>query len=277
MVQDVVDDHQQVFGRLLDGLGVFALFRVHFGVEHELAHAHDGVHRGADLVAHIGQELRLVVGRLLGHFLLLLEVAAMLPVAVHGIAESEGDQRHEAVKPAGPPVRGRQVDGHLQRFFRPNSFRIGGLDTKGVVAGIEIGIGGLALVAHILPVAVETDELIGVAVAGGANELQAGKFQGKDVVAMRQTHLAHKLRRNAQVVGFVQYLDARQHYPRRRRVGRDLLRVKSVNTVDPAEVDPAFVVEVRRGGVELLHVVFDRKMKEGLALRIEAADIVEAR
>ena len=58
-VQDVVDDRQQGVTAAPDGLGVVALLGVQRGVEQQAAHADDGVHRGADLVAHGGEEGRL--------------------------------------------------------------------------------------------------------------------------------------------------------------------------------------------------------------------------
>jgi hypothetical protein len=50
-------DAQQVFGRRLDRLQALSLVFVQWRVEHEFGHAEDGIHGGADLVAHVGQEL----------------------------------------------------------------------------------------------------------------------------------------------------------------------------------------------------------------------------
>ena len=65
-VQDVVDDDEQRFGRLPDGLQVVALDGRHLGLERQLRHAEDAVHRRANLVAHVRQELALGMARLLG-------------------------------------------------------------------------------------------------------------------------------------------------------------------------------------------------------------------
>ncbi len=46
-------------GGAVDGLGELALARRERGLEQQVAHADHAVHRGADLVAHVGQELRL--------------------------------------------------------------------------------------------------------------------------------------------------------------------------------------------------------------------------
>ena len=65
-VEDIVDDRQQRLARLGHGLGKLALFVVQLGVEQEAGHADDAVHRGADLVAHIGEKLTLRQIRRLG-------------------------------------------------------------------------------------------------------------------------------------------------------------------------------------------------------------------
>jgi len=63
-VEQVVDDAQQAIGRRLDRLQALPLALVQGRVEHQLGHAEDGVHGGADLVADVGQELRLHARRL---------------------------------------------------------------------------------------------------------------------------------------------------------------------------------------------------------------------
>ena len=64
-VQDVVDEGQEGFRRVLDGGQVFALLARELGVQRQLRHPHDGVHGRADLVAHVGQEVALGAGGLL--------------------------------------------------------------------------------------------------------------------------------------------------------------------------------------------------------------------
>ena len=59
-VEDVVDDDEQRVGRRRDGLaGIRAAPAVSRCVERELGHADDAVHRRADLVAHVREELAL--------------------------------------------------------------------------------------------------------------------------------------------------------------------------------------------------------------------------
>ena len=55
-IENVVDDGQQRITRPTNGFHIVALFIVEFGVEQESAHADDGIHRRADLMAHGGQE-----------------------------------------------------------------------------------------------------------------------------------------------------------------------------------------------------------------------------
>jgi hypothetical protein len=61
-VQDVVDDLQQVVGGHVDALQAVALARVLEVALDQVGQADDGVHRGADLVAHVGQEGALGAG-----------------------------------------------------------------------------------------------------------------------------------------------------------------------------------------------------------------------
>ena len=58
-VEDVVDDRQQRVARRAHHRRVAALLLVELGVEQQLRHPDHAVHRRADLVAHVGQELRL--------------------------------------------------------------------------------------------------------------------------------------------------------------------------------------------------------------------------
>ncbi len=58
-IEDLVDDPEQYFGRALRGCDVAVLLLVEPGLTHQLQHAENAIHRGADFVAHLGQELRL--------------------------------------------------------------------------------------------------------------------------------------------------------------------------------------------------------------------------
>ena len=64
-IQDVVDHAEERFRRGAHRLGEFPLLRGQLGVQDEVGHADDSVHRRADLMAHVRQELGLgVVGAL---------------------------------------------------------------------------------------------------------------------------------------------------------------------------------------------------------------------
>ena len=68
-VQDVVDDGQQRIGGRLDDPQILALFGRELGVQHEIGHPDDAVHRRPNLVTHVRQELALgPVGGLGGVF-----------------------------------------------------------------------------------------------------------------------------------------------------------------------------------------------------------------
>ena len=58
-VEDAVDDPEQCLGRAPGGIEIALLPGVELGLLHQLQHAENAVHRGADLVAHLGEELRL--------------------------------------------------------------------------------------------------------------------------------------------------------------------------------------------------------------------------
>jgi hypothetical protein len=63
-VEDVVDDREQGEPGTLEALGEPPLVVVEVGAQQQLVEPDDAVHRGADLMAHRGQELRLQPGRL---------------------------------------------------------------------------------------------------------------------------------------------------------------------------------------------------------------------
>ena len=59
-IQDVVDQVEQGFAAALDDADLFAQIWRQWLVQHKVTHAQDGIHRRADLMAHIGQEFTLV-------------------------------------------------------------------------------------------------------------------------------------------------------------------------------------------------------------------------
>ncbi len=65
-VEDVVDDPQQRSAGRPDLLQVALLLGGQLGLQGEVGHAEDGVHGGADLVAHVGQKVALGLGGGLG-------------------------------------------------------------------------------------------------------------------------------------------------------------------------------------------------------------------
>ena len=67
-IQDVVEDAQERVGRALGLAELGAHGRRQIGLEGQIQDAEDGVHRRPDLVAHVGQEIRLHAGSLLGQF-----------------------------------------------------------------------------------------------------------------------------------------------------------------------------------------------------------------
>ncbi len=79
-VEDVVEHGQERLARLADDPQPFTLLGRHLAHGHDLGHGQDSVQRGADLVAHIGQEVRLQhIGR--------LGRVARLHQLVHGLVQ----------------------------------------------------------------------------------------------------------------------------------------------------------------------------------------------
>ena len=65
-VKDVVDDAQQMVAGGLDPAQVIALPGCEFSALDQVRHANDGVHGGSNLMAHVGQKIRLHAGCALG-------------------------------------------------------------------------------------------------------------------------------------------------------------------------------------------------------------------
>jgi len=102
-VEDVVDDDEEGVGGDLDGLEVLALLEGEVGLEGEFGHAEDAVHGGADLVAHVGEELALGAVCGLGDLLGLFEDAVA--------AADLGEHLVEAVDELADLVVGLALDG----------------------------------------------------------------------------------------------------------------------------------------------------------------------
>ena len=104
-VEDVVDDVEQVLAAFADVAAIFAYLsgaeRAEHAGFHDLGEADDGVERRAQLVAHIGQELRFGLVRLFGARLLLGvflgEVGEFLGLALQRLLRvaQVGDCRHQ--------------------------------------------------------------------------------------------------------------------------------------------------------------------------------------
>ena len=65
-VKDVIDDRQKRIRRVLDNLQILSLAEIQLGIEHKFGHADHPVHRGPNLVAHVGEEFALGLAGCLG-------------------------------------------------------------------------------------------------------------------------------------------------------------------------------------------------------------------
>ena len=85
-IQDLVDDGEQIFGRVFDHRNVFMLLAPHIPLLKEFCHTVDRIHRGTDLVAHVGQEIRLCLERFPRHLVLFLH---LLLVVFHAVTDED--------------------------------------------------------------------------------------------------------------------------------------------------------------------------------------------
>ena len=124
------------FARRTDGLQIPALFAGQFGGQGQFGHADDGVHRSADLVAQIGQELALetAVGfrRFLGRPQQVFGLAPSRDVVADGdpaleLARGVLHRNQIALDPKRAAVLA--VEHQILRHFPP--FRRGPADTRG--------------------------------------------------------------------------------------------------------------------------------------------------
>jgi hypothetical protein len=136
-VEDVVDDLEEDPARAVDDLRVLPLLGSEVGVEEEAGHADDPVHRGADLVAHVGQEVGLQARG--------LERGLARPDEE---VDALGDQHHP--RHLSPQVAPR-VDGPPQPDLRAVGPLEGVLGLGDDLAGEGAGEDALVLLRHVGP------------------------------------------------------------------------------------------------------------------------------
>ena len=113
-VEDVVDDGEERFAAGAQGLDVLVLRGRELRLEQQAGHADDAVHRRADFVAHVGEELGLGAVAGLGHVLGLDELVLVL-AALGDVAPGQGvdelavdlgcDRRRSPPGSGGPGAR----------------------------------------------------------------------------------------------------------------------------------------------------------------------------
>ncbi len=131
-----------------DGLGHLALLRIELGGGQEIGHPDDRVHRRSDLVAHVGQEVRLCLRRGLRHDLGAGEIglralaldelpnltADTLEEAQYGFL---GSALFRAEELHHPQETGRTDDREAERAMQVGGLRRGGARKVGVVHDID--------------------------------------------------------------------------------------------------------------------------------------------
>ena len=98
VVEDVVENAEQDFARRAHDPDLLMLPLVERAVGHEPQHAENPVHRGADLMAHGGEELRLGAARLLGAGASAIVVAHLLNQPGIGLGQLRGPLRDQSLQ-----------------------------------------------------------------------------------------------------------------------------------------------------------------------------------
>ena len=136
-IQDVVDDVEQGFSAALDLLDVLHHLRFRRPLQGEVRHPNDGVHRGPDFVAHVGQEQTLgrvgLVGfaaKLLHFMVALVEQHTTRLHAVH-LAATEGCKQTQK--------QGRRVDDPQQFRLPLHVENVGPCEGHGVDPTLQQG------------------------------------------------------------------------------------------------------------------------------------------
>src|SRR2546421_9218036 len=87
-VENVIDDAEEMLTRLLNLADITFLARVEVGLEGQMGHADDGVHRSADFVTHVGEEFGFNTGCFFGR-VFIREQFRFSPPALRDIPEGK--------------------------------------------------------------------------------------------------------------------------------------------------------------------------------------------
>jgi len=101
------------------------------------------------------------------------------PEAVKGIeagCDQGGKQSDEPVRL--PEGRGNN-DADSGSFFVPEPVVIGGFDPESVIAGAEVRVYGTVFLANIIPILIQTFELIGILIILRRGIIEGGEIEGK--------------------------------------------------------------------------------------------------
>src|SRR5476649_1606039 len=140
---------------------------------------------------------------------LLFQLVLLAPQGAHAhvigrVGRAAGQQRGQAAEPPGFPERRLDGDVDGRRVVVPDAVLVGGLDAEHVVARIEVGVGGVALGGvGDDPVAVETLQLVGEAVALRRGVVQRREFEGEHRIRFAQRQRAGMFDGRFEYVGMV--------------------------------------------------------------------------
>ena len=192
-VEQLVDQFEQPVGVAVDDLHLFR----RSAAFHDFLQGRDDERYGrAYLVGNHREEVEAGIAHLF--LFLLVQPLHLELMAVFGAAQTQVDiipdgcsqqQQIEELGIPAPPERRLDDDAEPGLVGGPDTVVVGGLHAEEISARGQVGVGGLVLVAHIVPVAVEALEHIGILVFLWRAVAQRGKRQchhARIAVAKRQ-------------------------------------------------------------------------------------------
>ena len=93
------------------------------------------------------------------------------------------------IGPPGFPRRWKDLELDRQASLVPDSVVVRALDPKGVVSGVEVGVGGSVDRTDVDPVVIEAFELVHVAVLLGCGVIQRREFEGYGAILVAELDL----------------------------------------------------------------------------------------
>ncbi len=118
-IEDVVDDAEEGIGGILDDMEIVLDGLRHLFAQRQIDGGDDAVHRGADLMAHIGEEFALGPRRRLGQLLGPLQFLVQLPMLLDLLHQGDVRGLEPAVEPQDQRHQGQGQDKENAERYDP--------------------------------------------------------------------------------------------------------------------------------------------------------------